>query len=515
VPIKYDDYVKAPLAEVEYDSEKIQELQKCSMDIWNFFKYVKIVHPDKGRIIFVPREFQKKIIDTIQTNRYVVTMCSRQVGKTTVIAAYGLWYAIFNDDKTVGIVSNKQTSAIDILSRIRLMYEELPVWLKPGVKEYSKTFIQFDNGSKIVVSATSPDAFRGRTLNILVCDEYAFVRKHIADDFWAANYPTISASTDAKILIISTPNGMFNMFHKLYAGAQKGENTFIPLRFNWRCIPGRDAKWAQEQRENLGETKFMQEEEVEFLGSRRMVIRSDILEMLFIRTIVPIDQDLEGHLKIYERPEKNAQYILGVDVAKGTGENYSTIQVLKVNSLKPIQCKQVAAYRNNNIDVYNFAEVVNRTGLFFNNAYILVENNAEGSTVVNHLWWELENARLINSITNKPGELGIRATKSTKPKAVLLMKKLIEENLLEVTDDETTKELCAFIEDNGKFHGEDYPDDLVSALYWATWIFEMKILDDEATVRRAKSKEEEEEGWGILADVETAPEEDWLWLFDR
>jgi hypothetical protein len=88
---------------------------------------------------------------------------------TTVVASYVLWYAIFNDDKTIGIASNKQVSAIDIMNRIKRIYQELPVWLKPGVTEWSKTFVTFDNGTRIMVSATSEDAFRGRTLNLLCC----------------------------------------------------------------------------------------------------------------------------------------------------------------------------------------------------------------------------------------------------------------------------------------------------------------------------------------------------------
>ena len=86
---------------------------------------------------------------------------------TTTISAYVLWYAIFNPDKTIGIVSNKQVSAIDIMNRIKRVYQEIPAWMKPGVTEWSKTFVTFENGTRIMVSATSEDAFRGRTLNLL------------------------------------------------------------------------------------------------------------------------------------------------------------------------------------------------------------------------------------------------------------------------------------------------------------------------------------------------------------
>jgi len=168
--IKYDaQFVKQPLAPVEYTPEMLQELKRCSEDILHFLRYVRIVHPDRGRIDFEPYDFQKKILTTVKDNRFCCILCSRQAGKSTIIATYALWYAIFHPDKAIGIVSNKALSAIDILARIKLTYEELPTFLKPGVSEYSKTFCTFDNKSRIIVSSTSPDAFRGRTLNLLVC----------------------------------------------------------------------------------------------------------------------------------------------------------------------------------------------------------------------------------------------------------------------------------------------------------------------------------------------------------
>lgn len=184
--IKYDDaYIKKPLEPIEYTPEMVLELQKCSANIENFLPYVKIIHPDLGRIKFEPYQFQKTILNTIQNNRFLCILAARQCGKSTVISTYALWYAIFNNDKTIGIVSNKSLSAIDIMSRIKIIYEELPSFLKPGVSEYSKTFVTFDNGSKIVVSATSADAFRGKTLNLLVClggENYVTVRDKITGE---------------------------------------------------------------------------------------------------------------------------------------------------------------------------------------------------------------------------------------------------------------------------------------------------------------------------------------------
>lgn len=167
--IKYSDYVKKPFEECEYTPEQISELAYCSEDIDEFLKYVKIIHPDRGKIIFEPYDFQYEILNTVQDNRFSVILCARQSGKTTVISVYALWYAVFNSNVNIGIVSNKEKSAISILTRLKEIYEELPAWIKPGVKQYNKMSVHFDNGSKIFVSTTSADAFRGETLNLLFC----------------------------------------------------------------------------------------------------------------------------------------------------------------------------------------------------------------------------------------------------------------------------------------------------------------------------------------------------------
>ena len=428
---------------------------------------------------------------------------------TTVVSIYALWYAIFHDNKNIGIVSNKEKSAISILTRLKEIYEELPAWLKPGVKQYNKMSVHFDNGSKIFVSTTSADAFRGEPLNLLLADELAFVPKGIADDFWAANYPTISASKEAKIIVISTPNGMFNLFHRLYSEAENKINDFVALKSTWKDVPGRDKAWAKQQLKNIGKVKFAQEFSCEFLGSTNTVIDSEVLSVLFTQYQEPILIELENKFRIYEKPIEHTQYLIGVDTAKGTGEHFSTMQVLKVITSNPIKLAQVAVYESNLIDVYSFTDIIHRTGIFYNNAYVIVENNAEGAAVVNKLWWELEYTNMVNS-GSKISELGVRATKTTKTKAVLLMKKLIEDNNLSLIDLETINQLGSYIEKNKKMYGKDLDDDLVSGLYWSTYIFLMDILDETVSL---ETKSVDDEGWGLLSSV-TIEEDNFDWLLE-
>ena len=507
------DTIKKPQEEIEFTPEMIQELVKCEEDFFYFCQYVQIKHPDLGRVPFNPRWYQREFLDIILNNKKFCGLLARQVGKTISVSVYILWYAIFNSEKTIGIVSNKQDTAVKILSEIKKMYELLPNHLKPGVNIYNRTSIEFENNTIILANATTEDPFRSYTLNILFADELAFVRPSIAESFWASNYPTLSASKESKVIVISTPNGLWNLFERLYTGAVNGQNGFSHYTADWRVIEGRDEDWKQEQIGVLGEQQFLQEHEVQFLGSTNTIIDSELLSYLMNETenIDPIKTDLNGSFRIYQKPQQGCIYILGIDVAKGTGEHFSTIQVLRIDSINPVKMEQVAVFEDNKTDPYRFAEIAYRISNYYNSAYIMCENNAEGSTVVSQLWWEFEAEQLVNT-GSKIADLGVRASKNTKPKAVNLMKKFIEDRLLKLNDEETVKQLTDFTDlGNNKFKCVNLDDDLVSALYWSTYIFEMNILDEDISFK--KQEEDEEDMWGILSDYGDGVEDiDWSWV---
>ena len=263
MPIVYDDFVKAPKMEQEYTPEMIQELHKCNNDRLYFIKkYIKIVTGDNGVVNFSDYmyPFQEHLIKDFIKHRFTVNLCGRQQGKTTVVGAFALSYACFEEHKTIGIVSNKEASAKSFLARIKYMYEQLPSFIKPGVLRWAEKSVEFDNHCKIIIAATSKDSFRGEPIQCLICDELSFVDPPWkAEEFWKSNYPTISASSNSKIIIISTPNGMYNLFHRIYEGAIKKTNTFKPNKFDWTAVPNRTEEWAEQEKKNLGKIQFNQE----------------------------------------------------------------------------------------------------------------------------------------------------------------------------------------------------------------------------------------------------------------
>lgn len=177
---------------------------------------------------------------------------------STTIAAYMLHYIMFNENKDCAILANKAAGAREILSRIQMAYELLPYWMKMGVKDWNKGSIYLENGSSIIASATSSSAIRGLSISFLLLDEFAFVPKNMAEDFFRSVYPTISSGKESKIAIISTPFGM-NHYYKLWNEASEGKNDYVPNLARWNNVPSRDEAWKKETIKNIGQEAFGQE----------------------------------------------------------------------------------------------------------------------------------------------------------------------------------------------------------------------------------------------------------------
>ena len=244
---------------IEYTKEMVDEYKKCKNDPKYFISnYIKVVHPDRGAVLMKLYPYQEKMIDMYHLNKRVVYMAPRQYGKTAVSAAFFVWYILFQDEKSVAVLANKQATADEIMHRIRFAFSNLPKWLQQGVVSWNKRSIELENGSRVFGAATSSSGIRGKSIQLLYIDEYGFVPANIAEDFFTSVYPTITAGKDTKVFITSTPSG-YNHFYKIWDEAEKGINGFSYLRIHWQDMPGRDQKWYDEQKQVLGELKASQE----------------------------------------------------------------------------------------------------------------------------------------------------------------------------------------------------------------------------------------------------------------
>ncbi len=207
----------------EYTQEQIVELARCAKDPIYFIRnYIKIKHPKRGKISFNLYDYQEELIRMYMGNRFNIILSARQTGKTETSCAFLLWYAIFHPDKTVLIASNKSTNAMELIGKIRYAYEELPNWLKPGIDadNWNKHTCAFDNKSRIVSTTTSKDSGRGLAISLIYCDELAFVKPHVQEEFWDSILPTISCVTGDSLIL--TDEGFKKIESIIPMGADNG-----------------------------------------------------------------------------------------------------------------------------------------------------------------------------------------------------------------------------------------------------------------------------------------------------
>lgn len=461
---------------IPFTEEDILEYQKCSEDpIYFVDNYCYIVTLDHGIQQFKLFDCQKEKINLIHKERRVIIMESRQAGKTTTAAAYILWYTLFQADKNVAILANKDKTAREILSRYQLMYEHLPLWMQQGVKTWNKGDVELENNSKVFTAATTAAGIRSKSVNLLYIDEAAIIPNNIADAFFTSVYPVVSAGQTTKILITSTPLG-YNHFWKFWNDAENGRNGFVPLFIPYWKIPGRNEKWAEEQRRVLGDVKYNQEVLCKFLGSALTLIRADIIEQMSFNE--PIYQ--KDGLDLYEMPEKGHNYVFVVDTAEGVGGDYSSFVIIDITE---VPYKLVGKYRDNQIAPMLYPTVIYRNATDFNNAYVLIEvNRSEQVAHILYHEYEYENIMFVQRDTKGQRvsggfagagktQLGVTTDKRVKRIGCFNFKSLLEEKKLLVFDADVISEISTFIESKGSWAADEgYHDDLVMPLVLFGWL---------------------------------------------
>ena len=432
---------------MQFTPEMITEYAKCKNDIVYFCKeYVKIVHVDDGLIDFGMYDFQEDLINNINDNRYSISLCSRQVGKSITTVAWMLHFILFNEYKRVGVIANKGSTAKKILGKLKLAYENLPHWMQSGVVEWNKNSIELENGCIIEASSTSGDAARGDSLAALFIDEAAFIDDTLWEEFYTSVYPTISSGKKTKIILVSTANGM-NHYHKLWNDAIKGKSTFSPFEVNWKSVPGRDEDWRDETIANTSPDKFAQEHENQFLGSSNTLISSTYLNNMVSEQPLSV----EDGTYIYEEPREGRQYFASVDCGQGLKLDYSVINIFDVTEYP---FKQVAVFRDNHtIPLYLPSKILHLVTKY-NNAWTLIENNDVGSQIVADFNYELEYQNIMNirtSNVNSKFKLGMRTTTKTKALGCSVFKELVENQKIQFVDQTTINEISTFIKKNKSY----------------------------------------------------------------
>ncbi len=462
---------------IEFSQEQIIEFVKCKNDPVYFAKnYVQIVTLDHGLQLFKPYHFQEKLIKNFHEYRFNICKMPRQTGKSTTVVSYLLHYAIFNDNVNIAILANKASTARDLLSRLQTAYENLPKWLQQGILAWNKGSMELENGSKILAASTSASAVRGGSYNIIFLDEFAFIPNHIADQFFASVYPTISSGQSTKVIIVSTPHGM-NHFYRMWHDAERGKNAYVPTDVHWSEVPGRDSEWKKQTIANTSEQQFKVEFECEFLGSVDTLVNPSKLKTLVYDDPIKRNKGLD----VYEDPKDNNDYLITVDVARGVGSDYSAFVVTNITQF-PHQV--VAKYRNNEIKPMLFPSIIVDVAKAYNNSYVLCEVNDVGDQVAAIIQYDLEYQNLLmcsmrgragqivgQGFSGKKTQLGLKMSKTVKKVGCLNLKTMIEEDKLIFNDYEIISELTTFIQKHNSFEAEEgCNDDLAMCLVIYAWL---------------------------------------------
>ena len=460
-----------------FTPKQVKEFVKCSNDpIYFIRKYIKIVSLDDGVIPFDMYDFQEEMVTSFHENRFNIAKLPRQSGKSTVVTSYLLWYVIFNPNVNVAILANKAPTAREMLGRLQLSYENLPKWMQQGIIGWNKGSVELENGSRLLASSTSASAVRGMSFNIIFLDEFAFVPNNIAEQFFASVYPTISSGKNTKVIIISTPHGM-NMYYKIWHDAERKKNEYITTDVHWSQVPGRDADWKEQTIANTSEAQFRVEFECEFLGSVDTLISASKLRLMVYEDPITTQNGLD----VYEDPQKEHQYTITVDVARGIDGDYSAFTVFDTST---VPYKLVAKYRNNQIKPLLFPDIIHKVAKSYNHAYVLIEVNDVGAQVADILQYDLEYDNLLmaamrgragqvvgQGFSGSKVQLGVKMSSAVKKLGCSNLKGLLEDDKILIQDYDIISELTTFIQKGQSWQAEEgCHDDLAMCLVLFSWL---------------------------------------------
>lgn len=448
-----------------------EEYLKCAGDPIYFLKKFVYIQTSEGRMLFTPYLFQEKLLYLLNKHDRTLILKSRQLGITTLTAAYALWLMLFKKDQSILALAPTQEKARNIVDKVRFAYSQLPSWLKIAALEDNKLSLILENGSKIKAASGASESARGYTANVLILDEAAFIEN--AEDLWGSAQQTLA--TGGRAIVLSTPNGIGQWFHQQWVGAETEENNFIPVRLPWNVHPLRDQKWREDQDKELGKRLAAQECDCNFNSSGDTYFEAEDLEYYTERTRDAVE--MRGPKKdywIWEYPVPERSYMVIVDTAKGDGSDSSVIQVIDV-----FTGSQVAEYKGD-MDTKSLSKFAVAIATEYNSALLIVENTGLGHATIsdvlelnyNNIYYSPKGdttnvAQYINQIydydTSKMTP-GFTTSTKTRPEVLLAFKQYVRDHSISLNSRRLTSEMSTFVWKNGKPIAQTgYHDDCVMA----------------------------------------------------
>ena len=355
--------------------EEIDDYIRCKEDPVYFASKCYLMTPE-GLKPCILRDYQIDYLRMLQKNNFTIMLSCRQAGKSTTTAIFCLWVILFNIDMTGLILSKSGPAGVDLLSKLKDMYLNLPYYLKAGTMKWNMHEIGFDNNSSISTEAFSPTAGLGKTINFLILDEFAWCPKNDVELFYQNVIPTVTTLPNAHVAIMSTQNG-FNLFYKLWKGSIEKTNIYANFKVDWNQVPQynletkqwekRTEAWKQKMVGILGsEEAFYYQYGTQFSASDLCIVSRECLGVLRDKSILfETREGLEIYLQrkdnLFWHPDfnldelKTGYFIILADLAEGGGgDSDSTVfHILQLTDKDKF--RQVGYWKCNNLDLEHAA----------------------------------------------------------------------------------------------------------------------------------------------------------------
>ena len=460
----------------------LKEIVRSGKDpVYFINNYARISHPMKGLIPFKTYDFQTDLIQDFNDYRFNVILKARQLGISTITAAYVAWMMLFHRDKNVLVIATKFGTAANLVKKVKAIHKHLPKWMKiANISIDNRTSFELSNGSQIKASSTSSDAGRSEALSLLVIDEAAHVDG--LEELWTGLYPTLS--TGGRCIALSTPNGVGNWFHRTWMDAEDGLNDFNFIKLHWSVHPDREKDWRDEQDKLLGPSLAAQECDCDFITSGQSVVDGLILDEYREKYIKePIEKrGIDSNVWIWEPPNYTKDYVVCADVSRGDSSDYSAFHVLDIESLE-----QVAEYKGR-MSTRDYGNLLVNMATEYNNALLVIENNNIGWATIQqvidrgyeNLFYMSKDLQVVDvhrQINNKINRMekglvpGFTLTSKTRPLVIAKLEEFFREKSVIVRSQRLIDELFVFIYNNNKAEAmQGYNDDLVMSFALTLWV---------------------------------------------
>jgi len=472
--------------------EILKEVVKAGKDpVYFTINYCRISHPQRGLIPFKAYDYQQELLKDFSDYRFNIILKARQLGISTITAAYVAWLMLFHRDKNILVVATKLQTATNLVKKVKAIIKNLPPWMRiSNIEVDNRTSFELSNGSQIKGSSTSGDAGRSEALSLLVIDEAAHVEK--LGDLWTALYPTLS--TGGRCIALSTPNGVGNWFHQNCVEAENGTNDFYMTTLMWDAHPDRDKKWFEKETKNMSKRQIAQELECNFNVSGETVIHPDDIQWHLERTVSPeYRTGFDRNYWIWKQYAVERSYLIAADVARGDGKDNSAFHIFDLESM------EVVGEYVGKPTPDDFADILFSVAAEYGNPMLVIENNNIGYAVLkklldkgysniyhsrkgDHQYVDPVSAQWQSNVVP-----GFTTSSKTRPLIVAKMEEFMRNKLIKVNSNRLLSEMKTFIWHSGRPQAmRSYNDDLVMSFAIGCWVRDTVIVESQKNVEYNK-----------------------------